>query len=340
MSDGRLPPHSVLERAGLSPGDVGWVAGHPAVWLVSSADVSAVLRRYDLRPPLHGIPAVTVVCDSTVGDDVAHRLRRLTETVAWLHAFLAQLSERFPAPSPVALFAGQSWWTTHGEVWEALTFLPGDVVGWQASPSLRQVGAFLANYHTAVVDLVVPPRPVLTPLGALDSLVDWSQAPTTMGSVAGSRTLRALLDEFAGDLEQVGYPHALRGVIHGDATTHNIVADGNPPAPCGLIDFQLAYHEPLAADIAFGLWRSGRPVQDADHIDLDRVGDFVAGYHEVRPLTDAELAAIPVYLRGRGLQMLVKRTKLGLADLGPLPLIAWTRNHRADLERAASAAAR
>jgi homoserine kinase type II len=298
-----------------------------------------VLRRYDLRPPLHGIPAVTVVCDSTAGDDVAHRLGLLTETVAWLHAFLARLSERFPAPSPVALFDGQSWWPSDGEVWEALTFLPGEVVGCQASPSLRQVGAFLARYHTAVVDLVVPPRPVLTPLGALDSLVDWSQAPTTMGSVAASRT-RTLLHEFADDLEQVGYPHALRGVIHGDATTHNVVADGNPPAPSGLIDFQLAYHEPLAADIAFGLWRSGRPVQGAEHIDLNRVRDFVAGYCEVRQLTHAELAAIPVYLRGRGLQMLAKRTKLGLADIGPRPLIAWTRDHRADLERAASAAAR
>jgi hypothetical protein len=103
MSDGRLLPRSVLERAGLSPGDVVLVAGHPGVWLVSSEDLSAVLRRYDLRPPLHGIPAVTVVCDSTVGDDVAHRLGLLTETVAWLHAFLAQLSARFRAPSPVAV---------------------------------------------------------------------------------------------------------------------------------------------------------------------------------------------------------------------------------------------
>ncbi len=316
------------------------VAGHPGVWLVSTGDLSAVLRRYDLRPPLHGIAAVTVVGDTTVGGDVAHRRGLLTESVAWLHAFLAQLSARFPAPSPVALFDGQSWWTTGGEVWEALTFVPGAVVGWQTSPSLRQVGALLAQYHTAVMDVVVPPRPASTPLGALASIADWSQAPTTMRSVAASRLLRRLLEEFADDLEHVGYPRARRGVVHGDATTHNVVADGNPPAPRGLIDFQLADHEPLVADIAFGLWRSGRPVQGADHMDLERVADFVAGYHEVRALADDELAAIPLYLRGRGLQILVKRTKLGLADTGPLPLTVWTRKHRADLERAASATAR
>jgi Ser/Thr protein kinase RdoA (MazF antagonist) len=99
-----------------------------------------------------------------------------------------------------------------------------------------------------------------------------------MGSEGGSRTLHTLLDEFCRDLAEVGYDDAARVVIHGDATTHNVVASGSPPQPSGLIDFQLAYHEPLAADIAFGLWRSGRPEQGAHSIDTSRLSDFVAGY--------------------------------------------------------------
>jgi homoserine kinase type II len=299
-----------------------------------------VLRRYNLHPPLHGIPAVTVVADRTAGQEHRRRLGLLRDAVAWLHAFLGQLSLRFPAPKPVGLFEGQSWWATSDEVWEALTFLSGTVIGWRPSPSLRDVGAFLARYHSVVADLDVAPRPVVTPLGSLHTLADWAQAPTTMGSASGSRTLRTLLDEFRDDLAEVGYEGAPRAVIHGDATAHNVVASGNPPQPSGLIDFQLAYHEPPAADISFGLWRSGRPKQGADSIDTSRLTDFVGGYRQVRTLSDADLAAIPVYLRGRGLQMLVKRTKLGIADTGPLPLVLWSRDHRAELEHAASRAGR
>jgi homoserine kinase type II len=298
-----------------------------------------VLRRYALHPPLHGIPAVTVVADRT-GGDMNHRVGLLRVTVAWLHAFLCRVASRFPAPRPVGLFDGQSWCATGDEVWEALTFLPGSVIGWRRSPPLREVGAFVARYHIVVSELNAAPRPVVTPLGSLHTLADWTEVRRAMGSDSGSRTLRTLLDDFRRDLDEIGYDGATTGVIHGDATTHNVVASGDPLKPSGLIDFQLAYHEPLAADISFGLWRSGRPAQDADTIDTSRVSAFIAGYHEVRPLADAELAAVPIYLRGRGLQMLVKRTKLGIANIDPLPLVLWSRDHRAELERAALIGAR
>jgi Ser/Thr protein kinase RdoA (MazF antagonist) len=339
VSEVTFPPSSVLDRANVSPHEVAPVVGHAGVWLLTSSHGSVVLRRYALQPPLHGIPAVTVVADRT-GGDMNHRLGQLRDTVAWLHAFLGRVASRFPTPNPVGLFDGQSWCATGDEVWEALTFLPGSVIGWRPSPSLREVGAFVARYHMVVSELNVAPRPVVTPLGSLHTLADWTQARRTMCSDSRARTLGTLLDDFHRDLGEIGYDGATPGVIHGDATTHNIVASGDPLKPSGLIDFQLAYHEPLAADIAFGLWRSGRPAQNAETIDTSRVSAFIAGYHEVRPLTDADLAALPVYLRGRGLQMLVKRTKLGIANSEPLPLVLWSSDHRAELERAAFMGAR
>jgi len=94
-----------------------------------------------------------------------------------------------------------------------------------------------------------------------------------------------------------------------------------------LVDFELADIEAPVADIAFCLWRSGRPAQAAKELDALRVRDLLGGYCSVRPLDDAQLAAIPVCLRGRGLQMLAKRTQLGVADDGPVHQLAWLETH-------------
>jgi len=120
-------------------------------------------------------------------------------------------------------------------------------------------------------------------------------------------------------------------VIHGDPTTFNMLADGSPRRPSGLIDFELADVEAAVADVAFSLWRSGRPAQDVRTLDYDRVRDFVAGYHSIRPLTANERAAIPVCLGGRGLQMLAKRTRPRLADNHPLEQLRWIEAHQAEL---------
>jgi Ser/Thr protein kinase RdoA (MazF antagonist) len=95
-------------------------------------------------------------------------------------------------------------------------------------------------------------------------------------------------------------------VIHGDFTTHNVVATGKPPMATGVIDFALAYVETPLADIGFGLWRSGRPYQRARDLDLRKVRDFVGGYCRRRPLAPEAAQAVAVYLRGRGIQQAVK----------------------------------
>ena len=77
----------------------------------------------------------------------------------------------------------------------------------------------------------------------------------------------------------------------------------------------------------------GRPAPNVPRIDLDRLRAFVAGYCTVRPLDDVERAAIPVYLRARGLQMLAKRTRLRIADKGPLEQVRWIRAHHDQLVR-------
>jgi Ser/Thr protein kinase RdoA (MazF antagonist) len=95
-------------------------------------------------------------------------------------------------------------------------------------------------------------------------------------------------------------------VIHGDFTAHNVVASAHPARPTGIIDFALAYLEAPLADVGFGLWRSGRPCQDAIGLEPHRLHDLVSGYVRVRPLPATVADAITVYIRARGVQQAIK----------------------------------
>lgn len=301
-----MPPRDVLRVAGLEEFVVGRVGRGHRVWIATTSDRSLVIRR--------------------CADDAA----------AWLHPLLSALAVCFPAPKPLALFAGRSFLQHPSGTWEALSMLPGREIGFKEQPPLHEVGAFLAAFHEISLDVTSASHPRVggLPLRHLHEMVDWHGAERTMGSPEGVAQLRRLVDVFAADLERVGYADLRTCVVHGDPTTFNVLADGDPPHPSGLIDFELADVEGPVADIAFCLWRSGRPAQEAKELDLAKVRDFVAGYQSVRLLSDQEIAAIPVCLRGRGLQMLAKRTQLAISDDGPLAELSWIEAHHRDLAHA------
>jgi Ser/Thr protein kinase RdoA (MazF antagonist) len=96
-----------------------------------------------------------------------------------------------------------------------------------------------------------------------------------------------------------------------------------PPAPSGVIDFALAHVETPLADIGYGLWRSGRPYELAGHLDLSRIDRFLRGYASVVRVSPDEASVIPLYVRGRGLQMIAKRVRAGRNDTGMLAQLQW-----------------
>lgn len=301
---GDMPPAAVLAAAGLNRGVIEPVRGHPRVWLAATAYGRVVIRR----------------CAGG-----GHS--------AWLRDVLGVLSPLFPVPGPIPLFGGHCSFEDTTGWWEAVSFLPGRVVGFGDEPSLYDVGAFLASFHRVSLDSTgdVDPRPGGARLQGLAQDVDWTRAAKTMGSTEAVHRLRRLLDRFATDMVRLDYSTLARCVVHGDPTTFNVLASGHPARPSGLIDLELADVEAPVADIAFSLWRSGRKEQGMRELDCGRVANLVAGYHSARPLADVELAAIPACLRGRGLQMLVKRTRLGMADDGPLEQLLWIESHQNEL---------
>jgi Ser/Thr protein kinase RdoA (MazF antagonist) len=116
-------------RAGIEPTGTMLPARESIAWLVRRGDQLAVLRRLDpVRWPVED------------GDAYGE--------VAWLHEFLAGLARTaFPAPRPLPLDGERSWTVYRDVVWELMSYLPGEVLGWRAEASLADVGALLARFH-------------------------------------------------------------------------------------------------------------------------------------------------------------------------------------------------
>jgi len=320
--------------------------GRSNVWLVDSEE-RFVLRahpawnigRSTLPEPFHssGLVALAVAGLGTSASDTV--MTRVEHSLEWVHELLLSLAgAEVIVPVPVPLLGGRTSRRFGNVLWETLSFVPGVVVGDHATRALGELGACLAQYHLASTAISVRPRPTRTPVDELSTVVDWSQAAATTRDHDAIPALRAMIEHLNEDLGSLGHADLPRCVLHGDPTAHNMTACDETHRRVGLIDFDLAYHDPPAADIAFAMWRTGRPAPGIARIDADRLTAFVAGYCAIRPLSDVERALIPVYLRARGLQMMVKRARLGIADYGPLEQVRWIEANQAALLGAVNAA--
>lgn len=247
----------------------------------------------------------------------------LAEDVTWLHEFLARLAGAgFPSPRPLPCFDGMSWIFAEGSLWEIVSFLPGHAVGWAAVPPMEEIGALLGRYHVAVRQIpVTSQRPAALPLAEVPPVLlshELEAVPAERAAV-----IRQLAAQLARDLDDTGHPAGDHVVIHGDFTNDNVIARGTPPAVSGVIDFGGAHVETPLADIGYGLWRSGRPHERAGHLDLSRLRRFLRGYASVVRVSPDQASVIPLYLWGRGLQMIAKRARAGHHDTGMLAQVLW-----------------
>jgi Ser/Thr protein kinase RdoA (MazF antagonist) len=291
-----LPPAGVSDLLGQAPRRIQPLDPRGQPWLVVGADgAPAVLRRFPPGPypPATSLPHVT-----------------------WLHRFLDRLATHgFPAPRPLPLLGGVSIASIDGALWETVSFLPGQPLGWNPCVPLASAGALLAHLHR--LSLSISPadqRP-----GALP-MEDCHPACAA-----------ALADAFQRELVMVGHASAARCVVHGDCTAANMLVNDQHTVSA-MIDFTLAHLGPPESDISFALWVTGRTEQPAIALDMERVRAFVAGYHQVRPLGDWAVRAIPLYLVGRGLQMLVRLERFGRTDETQLARTHWLHQHRPWLE--------
>ncbi len=181
-----------------------------------------------------------------------------------------------------------------------IEFLPGVSVSVPTTAQARAVGSALAQIHLAAADFAG------TRANGMD-LAEWQRLATECGA-DGLRSIDpALADVVARELPLLTeqWPQDLpRGVIHADLFTDNVLMLGAKVT--GLIDFYFACTDLIAYDVAVthAAWCFD---SDGRKFAPELSAALLAGYENVRPLSDAERAALPVLARGAALRFTMSR---------------------------------
>jgi 4-aminobutyrate aminotransferase-like enzyme/Ser/Thr protein kinase RdoA (MazF antagonist) len=99
---------------------------------------------------------------------------------------------------------------------------------------------------------------------------------------------RTLVEPFLAAAEQLVWDRLPTGVIHGDANDYNILADAQGSRVVSILDFGDMVHTATVCDLAIALAYVMLDKQDP----IAAAAQVVAGYGEVRPLSEAELDAV------------------------------------------------
>ncbi|HUL32839.1 MAG TPA: aminotransferase class III-fold pyridoxal phosphate-dependent enzyme [Candidatus Eisenbacteria bacterium] len=180
-------------------------------------------------------------------------------------------------------------------VW-MLSYLPGATLA-ETSPHipdlLRSLGRLLAEMDLALLDFAHP---------AAHRFLKWDLSRSNWArdylAHIQDPERRALAKRFLNLFEEEAvprFPHLRRSVIYGDANDHNALVDRESMRVVSVIDFGdmhegLRVAEPAVA-AAYAILRKNDPLAAA--------GAVLAGYHELLPLTEHEIAAFFPLLAAR-----------------------------------------
>jgi len=202
-------------------------------------------------------------------------------------------AQGFPAARPVRDRSGEWIGTLNGRSAAVVEWLSG---AWLRSPSpsdLAQAGAMLARLHLTASDFAGRRANPVGPV-AWRALADRSAAGLSQGLIHGVTALedRAILDGVEAALARVGdlrTDDLPRGAIHADYFPDNVLfQDG---AVSGVIDFYFGCTDALAYDLAIALSAWG--FDGEGRLIAGAVEAFRRGYESVRPLSRAEVEALP-----------------------------------------------
>lgn len=201
-------------------------------------------------------------------------------------------------PLPVERGDGALYGTLAGRPAALITFLEGM---WMRKPTVahcREVGRALAELHLAGADFSIE-RPNSLAIDGWRKL--WDASRDRADEV--EKGLAAEVDaDFA--LFERQWPTDLpSGVIHADLFPDNVFFLGEDLS--GLIDFYFACNDFYAYDVATCLnaWCFEKDFS----FNLTKGRALLAGYQAVRPLSDAERAALPMLARGSALRFMLTR---------------------------------
>ncbi|MBM3620610.1 MAG: homoserine kinase [Alphaproteobacteria bacterium] len=274
---------------------------------VSDEDMDAFLAQYDighatsLKGIAEGVENSNYVLTTERGTFMLTLYEKRVDPrdLPFFLGLMDHLAARgIPCPTPIHGRDGQALRTLAGRPAAMTTFLQGLWPRRIETAHCGPVGEAMARFHLAADGFALR-RP-----NAL-SVAGWR--PLFDGSKAHAHEVQAgLTDELAGELDlfERDWPRDLpSGVIHADLFQDNVFfLDGKLS---GIFDFYFACNDLLAYDVAICL--NAWCFEPDKSFNVTKARALLAGYQRVRPLNDAERAALPLLARGAALRFLLTR---------------------------------
>jgi homoserine kinase type II len=201
-------------------------------------------------------------------------------------------------PQPVRARDGAAVGRLAGRPAAIVTFLEGLSVRRPTAEHCGEVGEALARMHAAGADFA------LKRVNAL-SIQGWPPLFEAARARA-DEVIPGLAEETAAQLAalQEIWPKALpAGVIHADLFPDNVFFLGDKLS--GLIDFYFACNDYLAYDL--GVCLNSWAFEPGGEYNHSKGRAMIEGYQSVRPLTGAEVEALPILARGSALRFMLTR---------------------------------
>jgi homoserine kinase type II len=282
---------------------------------VTEDDLGAFLKTYDIGELLaykgiaEGVENSNFLLHTGTGYFILtlYEKRVAEDDLPFFLALMEHLAARgITCPQPVKNRQGGLLGRLAGRPAAIVTFLEGLWIRRPSAAHCGAVGAALAQLHLAGADFSMQRANAL-------GIESW-RALYEIEKPRGDNVRAGLCAEIARELDALdaAWPRALpQGVIHADLFPDNVFFLGNKLS--GLIDFYFACTDTLAYDLAVCLnaW-----CFESDHsYNVTKGRALLREYAKVRPLSEAELAALPVLARGAALRFLLTR----LADWLAVP---------------------
>jgi homoserine kinase type II len=248
-----------------------------------------------------GIENSNFFLTTTHGDYVLTIFEKLTpaELPYYLDLTAHLAAAGIPCPGPLLDRQGRTFSLFKGKPAAIVRRLAGRSHLQPDGADRAQVGAMLARMHLAGMDF----------RGSQDNPRGphwWAVTAPRVKPFLDTRRTALLDDELA---FQASHRHDTlpRGPVHADLFRDNVLFDGARLG--GFIDFYFAGRDCLLFDVAVCVndWCIRRDEGAVGVLDAQAVGEFLAAYHGVRPLSEAERAAWDVMLRAGALRFWLSR---------------------------------
>ena len=274
---------------------------------VTDEALAAFLTDYDIgsvvafRGIAEGVENSNYSLRTTAGDFILTLYEKRVDPteLPWFLGLMEHLAKRgIVCPLPVHGRDGDALRHLCGRHAAITTFLPGVWPRRVRPEHCGPVGAALAALHVAGLDYQPARRNALGPHGWLPLLERArARADEVQAGLAGE------LEQALADILAAWPPGLPVGHIHADLFPDNVFfLDGKLS---GLIDFYFAATDLLAYDVAVCL--NAWCFEPDYSFNVTKARAMLRAYAAIRPLSDAERAALPVLCRGAAIRFLLTR---------------------------------